>query len=134
MFQSWIIMPVLGIVLGIGLAAFAIWNEFSRQRKALDVLRIYAEKGQEPPPAVLAVLDRASVSDETNRTPRSPWARFAFFLVMSIGFGLLAAWFSQSHAAGAWLFVAASGVTCFVMAAVTASALVSALRPPRVDG
>ena len=54
----WLIFPILGM----GMGAFAIWNEFSRQKKALEVLKVYAEKGQEPPESVMQILGRARAS------------------------------------------------------------------------
>ena len=54
----WIIFPVFGMCMG----AFAIWNEFSRQKKALEVLKIYAEKGTEPPESVRAIERRTARS------------------------------------------------------------------------
>jgi hypothetical protein len=123
----WIIIPVMGMALG----AFAIWAEFSRQRKALDVLRVYAEKGEEPPPTVVAVLTRASASDSR---PQPPWPRFAFYTVMAVGFGLASAWFSQGDSRQVWVFVAGLGITSFIMAAYAASSLVTALTQPRADG
>jgi len=118
----WIILPILGM----GLGAFAIWSEFRRQEKALEVLRVYAEKGEEPPPAVLAILNRASAPD----TPTAPpWARFGFYAVMALGFGLTAMWVSQGGAR-TWVFTLGFGVTAFVMAAFAVQAMVSALSSP----
>ena len=82
----WLIFPVLGM----GIAFMAVAGEFGRQKRALDVLRTYAEKGVEPPPSVLAVLSRAS-SDKK----RNPLANFAFFSNLALGFGAVALWFNQ---------------------------------------
>ena len=114
----WLIFPIMGI----GLGAFAIWNEFSRQKKALEVLKVYAEKGAEPPASVIAVLNRASSPGGTEppRTLANPWARAAFFVIMSAGFGAMTFWTARSHAPG-WLF----GIAAFVMAALAAAALVN---------
>ena len=104
----WIILPVLGM----GLGAFAIWSEFRRQEKALEVLRVYAEKGEEPPQAVIAILNRASAPDSPSSPP---WASFGFYTVMALGFGLTAVWVSQGGAR-TWVFTLGFGVTAFVMA------------------
>jgi hypothetical protein len=112
----WLIFPILGM----GIAFVAVFGEFGRQKRALEVLRVYAEKGVEPPASVLAVLSRAS-SDKK----RNPMASFMFFLVMAIGFGGVAWWFNQT--AGGWPFVLGFGIAAFVMAALAASNLVSGL-------
>ena len=126
----WIIFPILGM----GIGALAVWSEFARQKKALEVLKVYAEKGVEPPASVLAVLNRASTPGGGTKEPNAnPWARFAFFLVMMIGFGCVAAWFGQGEMRRVWVFVAGFGITAFVMAAQAASALVSGLTAKRAD-
>lgn len=109
----WLIFPVLGM----GIAFMAVAGEFGRQKKALDVLRTYAEKGTEPPPAVLAVLSRASSEKEKN-----PKASFAFFTIMALGFIFTAGWFYGTG--GAWPFVLGFAITSFVMAALAVSNLV----------
>ena len=118
----WIIFPVLGM----GVGAFAIWNEFSRQKKALEVLKVYAEKGQEPPESVLALLNRSS-SPGGGRS-RNPWAQVAYFGVMAAGFGALTFWFAQSSG---WPFVLGFGIASFALAALAASAAVQALTTPK---
>ena len=110
----WLIFPILGT----GIAFVAVFGEFARQRRALDVLRVYAEKGTEPPASVLSVLSRASAESKK----RNPLASFVFFLVMALGFTFTAGWFNSSP--GAWPFVLGFGITAFVMAALAASNLV----------
>ncbi|HEY1837255.1 MAG TPA: hypothetical protein VGG36_06335 [Rhizomicrobium sp.] len=112
----WLIFPILGM----GIAFVAVFGEFSRQKRALEVLRVYAEKGTEPPASVLAVLSRAS-SDKK----RNPKASFAFFLVLALGFIFVAGWFNSNM--GAWPLVLGFGIAAFVMAALAASNLVQTL-------
>jgi predicted lysophospholipase L1 biosynthesis ABC-type transport system permease subunit len=112
----WLIFPILGM----GIAFLAVAGEFGRQRKALDVLRVYAEKGVEPPASVLAVLSRASSEKKKN-----PMAGFVFFLVLALGFGAVAWW--MGHNVGGWPFLLGFGIAAFVMVAIAASNLVSAL-------
>ncbi|HTT96819.1 MAG TPA: hypothetical protein VMF58_02130 [Rhizomicrobium sp.] len=120
----WLIFPILGM----GIAFMAVAGEFGRQKKALDVLRTYAEKGTEPPASVLAVLSRASSEKKKN-----PWASFVFFTVMAIGFIFTAGWFSSTG--GGWPFVLGFAITSFVMAALALSNLVQALsRSSTNDG
>ena len=90
----WLIFPILGM----GIAFMAVAGEFGRQKKALEVLRTYAEKGVEPPANVLAVLSRASSENKKN-----PKASFAFFTIMALGFIFVAGWFNGTG--GSWPFV-----------------------------
>jgi hypothetical protein len=113
----WLIFPILGM----GIAFLAVAGEFGRQRKALDVLRVYAEKGVEPPASVLAVLSRASSDKKKN-----PMAGFAFFTVMALGFAGVAV--LCAYVMGdAWPFILGFGIAAFVMVAIAVSNLVSAL-------
>lgn len=125
----WIVLPVLGIALG----AYAIWGEFSKQKRALEVLRIHAEKGTEPSDAVLEMLTRAG-GGVPAAPARSPWASFGFYLIMALGFGALTAWFLQGNAERVWMFVIAFGITGFTMAALAVAALINGLTAPRAHG
>jgi hypothetical protein len=119
----WIIFPVLGM----GVGAFSIWNEFSRQKKALEVLKVYAEKGVEPPASVTAVLNRASTSER----PQNHFAQTAFFGVMALGFAGLTIWLGFNG--GASIFVAGFAICGFALAALAASSLVQGLTTRRSD-
>ena len=125
----WVILPALGIALG----GYAIWSEYSRQKKALDVLRIHAERGIEPSEAVLDLLSRASgASGAPGGGGRSnPWADFAFYMVMAAGFAAVTWWFHQGDPEKVWVFVTAFGITAFSMAAFALSALIAGLMAPR---
>jgi hypothetical protein len=118
----WIIFPVLGM----GMGAFAIWNEFSRQKKALEVLKIYAEKGTEPPASVLEVLNRASMR-QRRRSPSLSGA--AFFGVLSAGFAAMAVWTYVNS--GLDQFVVGWTIAAIALGALFASNLVAALTAPR---
>lgn len=125
------LLPIGGMALG----AFAIWNEYDRQRKALDVLKVYAEKGQEPPESVLAVLNRASApGGAPPAQQRGPWASVAFFAVLTLGFGAVALWFAQGDPQKAWVFIVGFAITAFAMAANAAAHLVQALGRSRANG
>lgn len=121
----WVILPALGIALG----GYAIWSEYSRQKKALDVLRIHAERGVEPSEAVLDLLSRASGAPGGARG--NPWSDFVFYMVMSAGFAAVTWWFLQGDPQKVWVFVVAFGITTFSMAALALSALVAGLMAPR---
>ncbi len=118
----WIIFPIFGM----GVGAFAIWNEFSRQKKALEVLKVYAEKGTEPPASVLDVLTRASVS-----RPRrgGSMASAVFFGMLAAGFGGLAVWTYLND--GPSSFVTGWAIATIPLAALCGSQVVRALSASR---
>ncbi len=117
----WIIFPVLGM----GMGAFSIWNEFSRQKKALEVLKVYAEKGTEPPESVISVLNRASTRP---RRPGAGWSRAAFFGVLAIGFAGMAIWTGLDG--GPFSFATGWTIAAIALGALCASNVVQALTAP----
>jgi hypothetical protein len=117
----WLIFPVLGM----GMGAFAIWNEFSRQKKALEVLKVYAEKGQDPPESVMQVLNKASTPRSGRRSRSRSMGGAAFFGVLSLGFAGMAIW---THAnGGGFQFVVGWTIASIALGALFASNLVQAL-------
>ncbi len=116
----WLIFPVLGM----GVGAFAIWNEFSRQKKALEVLKVYAEKGQEPPESVMRILSQASAPGSDRRS-RNPMAGAVFFGVLSAGFAAMALWTFANG--GPQQFVTGWTIAAIALGALFASNLVRAL-------
>lgn len=46
-------------------AVYRTWADHRSRRQALDVLRVYAEKGQEPPASVTAAIAAVAASDAT---------------------------------------------------------------------
>ena len=80
-----------GIVIVVSIA----WLEYRKHTKALDVLRLYAERGEEPPAAVIQALTAVSGKPATPPapTPRS-WhlAHVAANAVFTVGLGGFAWW------------------------------------------
>lgn len=122
----WMIFPIFGM----GFAAFAVWNEFSRQKKALEVLKVYAEKGTEPPESVVAVLTRASTG-RRGGSNSNPFAQAAYFGVMAVGFAGLTTWFAFHP--NLWIFTTGFAICGFALAALAASSLVQGLTTRRSD-
>jgi len=119
----WLIFPIMGM----GMGAFSIWNEFSRQKKALEVLKVYAEKGQEPPESVLQILGSASV-----RSPRRRGASLSaatFFGVLAAGFAALAVWTYATD--GPYPFIMGWTIAAIALGALCASNIVGALTAQR---
>lgn len=122
----WLLFP-LGWVAFAGIRSLL---DYRRQRDALDLLRTYAEKGQEPPEALLSILERATEpadDDWSGRSASRPpqarhyWSLFGLFAVLALGFGV-AGWSSGFSGAG-WPF----GVVALTMGAVGLWALINAL-------
>ena len=71
------------------------WFEYRKHTKVLDVLRVYAERGEEPPATVVQALTAVSGKSPTPRppTPRS-WhlAHVAANAVFTAGLGGFAWW------------------------------------------
>lgn len=89
----WLIFPVMGMAIAI----IAIWLSFHHRNKALDVLKTYAQQGQEPPPAVMNALAPDWMSKQSGKTraeradtAAALWARTAVCVVLGAGFGYLA--------------------------------------------
>ena len=54
-----------GVVIAVGIA----WLEYRKRTRALDVIRIYAERGEEPPASVLQALTNISGYPPYRPTP-----------------------------------------------------------------
>ena len=121
----WLIFPIGWFIY----AAFQSLLNYRRQKDTLKLIQSYVEKGQEPPEALLKVLDRP-IDPETeawqgNRHSGRPgdgsWFSVVLFGVMAGGFGY-ASWADIYGAGDAFLIVS------FVLGALCLASLVSALR------
>ena len=131
----WLLFP-LGWILA---SAFSSFLNYRRHQKTLDLIKVYAERGQEPPSELLKVLDKAmdpeaeffaaATRDSSGKpaTARTYWSLFGLFAMMAIGFGA-AAYFGDVGKA-TWPFA----VVAMTMAAVAAWSLINAvlLRKPK---
>ena len=125
----WLIFPVGWMLWG----AFSSLLNYNRQRDTLKLIQTYAEKGQEPPEALLKVLDRP-IDAETEsraypgeRTAEGAWFSVVLFGLMAAGFGYAA--YTNMYGGGeAFLIVT------FVLGALAAACLVQALMRGRRKG
>ena len=120
----WLIFPI-GWFLASG---FSSLLNYRRQRDTLRLIQTYAEKGQEPPGALLKVLERPIDADDdawhTRRDGRpgdGSWFSVVLVGVRSAGFAY-ASWSDIYGAGEAFLIVS------FVLGALCLASLVSALR------
>lgn len=128
----WLMFP-LGWMLWGGVTS--VLNYF-RQKETLKLIRAYAEKGQEPPAALLKVLEQPLDEDgEMWRASRGSgsrgndgnWFSVVLFGLMAAGFGYAS--YTDMYGAGeAFLIVT------FVLGALAAACLVSALLGGRRRG
>lgn len=121
----WLLFPLAWFVFG----GFSSFLNYRRQRDALKLIQTYAEKGQEPPAALLALIDKPidgsgmwdSSSDNSGRPGDGAWFSVVLFGVMAAGFAY-ASWSDIYGAGEAFLIVS------FVLGALCLASLVSALR------
>jgi hypothetical protein len=129
---------VLGLVFGTGIAIAVsiIWFDHRTRSKAIDVLRIYAERGEEPPASVVQTLTPISgwprqpdVTGPKRSTRGRYFAHVAANTVFVMGLSWLAWWrFSATGEAGRGVIVAILAALFF--AAATAAQLVGAYYAP----
>lgn len=122
----WLLFPMAWFVFG----GFSSFLNYRRQKDALDLIKTYADKGQQPPEALLKLLDRPIDSEtEARAYPGSghnegSWFSVVLFGLMGVGFAY-AAWADIYGAGEAFIIVA------FVLGALSAASLVSALMARR---
>ena len=123
----WLLFP-LGWFVSV---AFTSFLNYRRQKDTLRLIQTYVEKGQEPPAALLKVLDRPIDSETemwqsgsnggSSRPGDGSWFSVVLFGVMAGGFAY-ASWADIYGAGEAFLIVS------FVLGALCLASLVSALR------
>lgn len=121
----WLLFPLAWFVIG----GFTSFLNYRRQKETLNLLRTYAEKGQEPPEALLKVLNRPIDSDTEffggaydapSKRNEGNWFSVVLFGLMAAGFGYAS--YTDMYGAGeAFLIVT------FVLGALSVACLVSAL-------
>ena len=124
----WLLFPLAWFVFG----GFSSFLNYRRQKDTLKLIQTYAERGQEPPEALLKVLDRP-IDSETeywrsgSKSNEGSWFSVVLFGLMGLGFAY-ASWADIYGAGETFLIVA------FVLGALAVASLVSTLmgrRRPR---
>jgi hypothetical protein len=125
----WLLFPLAWFVFG----GFNSFLNYRRQKDTLDLIKTYAAKGQEPPEALLKVLERPIDADDDSWRTRhgggsrmndGNWFSVVLFGVMAAGFAYVS--YADIYGAGdAFLIVA------FVLGALCLASLVSALMGRR---
>jgi len=136
----WLIFPLWWMVLRV----VRTFRQQSAQDRALEVLRIYAAQGKEPPPEVLKALTQTRAHEDdygdgvtsgplyqshAANSATSAWWTFFVFAALAGGFGYGALYFFTDDARGAFTIVAV------IMGVLAAGSLIMALaatfRGPR---
>lgn len=91
-------------VAGAVITVSILWLEYRRRTRALDVLRAYAERGEEPPASVIQAL--VSTSGHTPPAPKTPPTRGGHLAHAAAN-----AVFTAGLAGLAWWRIAAFGET-----------------------
>ena len=126
----WLMFPLAWII---G-SAFSSFFRYRSQKNALDLVRTYVERGQEPPEALLRMVEKphdpdAAMWEMTSEPskPRAPrvaadyWSLFGLFAALAAGFGFAGAFTGIDRGSGAFLIVAVT------MGAVAVWALINAV-------
>ncbi len=119
----WLIFPIGGMIY----AAFQSWLKYRQQKAMMDLIRSYADKGVEPPEALLRQLDQPLNLDgedrsreRVSRSPAHYWSLVGLFAILAAGFGV-GALLGVDGNSGAFVVVA------LVMAAVGVWSLINAV-------
>lgn len=123
----WLMFPLIGFAFG----GFGMWLNYKRSRDAIELIKMYAQQGKEPPAGLINAVSRGSfdggaveAADWTGERPRRRDRRYRdveklmTFTALTIGFG----W-------GAWIggegpTRLAFGIVAFVMGMMAVTSLV----------
>ncbi|MBU1347641.1 MAG: hypothetical protein KKA16_11925 [Alphaproteobacteria bacterium] len=116
----WLLFPLAWFIFG----GFAAMVNYYRQKNVLKIIKTYADRGEQPPEALLKIVeqpidDRHEYQPGTRMNDGNGFS-VVLFGVMAVGFGY-ASWSNMYGAGDAFLIVA------FVMGALAAASLVSAV-------
>lgn len=116
----WLLFPLGWFVFG----GFNAMVNYYRQKNVLKIIKTYADRGEQPPEALLKIVEQP-IDDRHDYRPASrsedgAWFSVVLFGVLTLGFGY-ASWSNMYGAGDAFLIVA------FVMGALCAAMLMQAL-------
>jgi hypothetical protein len=134
----WLLFPLSWFVFG----AYQSWLSYKANRDTLDLLKSYAASGREPPPELVARLNKRWNDDDDDgdddRPRRRRYRRYrygrdhqAYQVVL---FGVLCAGFSYASYTDLYGIGEAFVIVAFVMGALSLASLVSVVlgRGPKV--
>ena len=98
-----VMIPIVAIVLGIGVAFWAIYWEHQKKRLQYQERQLMIEKGMEPPPALLD-------EEKKNVTPEDCLRRGTIMLFLGIGLGMAYLIVPTGDGPPPWLFGTAGAI------------------------
>lgn len=111
----WYLFWVGFVILAFRMAYLGGKSGYDTRMRALDILKTYAEKGSEPPPAVMSELTKQAFEHSSPAKPDSRGAllmTFVSFLFMACVAWGVRTWL-QSHADSSWTLIAATAAQAF---------------------
>jgi hypothetical protein len=125
----WYVFWIGLVIVSFGFAFWAGKGEHERRHKALDILKIYAEKGAEPPPAMMDQLTTRAFEGQNTGAPKDARSAliqaFIGFLFMACVSGGLHFWLQDAagprwaiHASQAAMAFFGFGAAGFILAAL----------------
>ena len=126
----WLLFPIFGM----GMGFYGMWIGQRRRRDAMELLKVYAQKGEQPPEALLKAISSSASDDDwgwseeaspaSRRKGYSDWSNVALFISLGVAF-TFAAMFGPGDADWAFVMVA------IIMAGLAIGSLVVALLKRR---
>lgn len=123
----WLLFPISWFVLG----AFRSWMAYRENRETLDLIKSYAASGREPPAELFARLESRRCDDDDDRPRPRRYRRRERGLYQVVLFGIMAAGFGFAAATDMYGDGQAFTIVAFVMAALSAAALVQVIVYPK---
>lgn len=122
----WLLFPLAWLAFG----GFSSFLNYRRQRATLKLIETYAQKGQEPPEALLRVLERPIDAETESRAYPSMRAREGNWFSVVL-FGILAAGFGYAAYTDLYGLGEPATIVGFILGALAAAMLVQALMASR---
>lgn len=132
--MNFLYLAMLIPIFGIAYAAFTSWLKYRQHRVMLEVLKVYAERGDAPPEEVLTALSKGfslsepgvnapaySVSAGEAYGPARYWSLVGLFGVLAAGFGFAYAFGGMGSGSSAF------GIVALCMGAVAVWSLIMAI-------
>jgi hypothetical protein len=111
----WYLFWIGFVILAFRMAYLGGKSGYDTKMKAIEILKMYAEKGTEPPPAMMEQLATQAFTDPGGSKPGSSAGSMMMFLSMlfmaCVAWGVRA--WSQGHPVESWVPIAATAALAF---------------------
>jgi hypothetical protein len=129
----WYLFWIGFVILAFRMAYLGGKSGFETKMKALDILKMYAEKGTEPPPAMMEELTKqafAHSSPPGQGSQASLLMTFCSFLFMACVAWGVRAWL-EGHATSTWAYIAATAALAFFGLSALGFLLAALIKRPQ---